>query len=182
MGSSRGTEGNYPASTTLALYATVESQLSEFWRLSASAGVSATHSQANAVFPSFSNVTAAGSVSVCNQNAKRSLCVSYQRSQQPSALGRVRTNQSLSGSASVATSDRDRLSATALYSQSKSDVSGDTSYPSVELASFSSTFTHTFSKRLDGYVFGRADRTYGGLVNDKPSIAIGVGLTVRFGD
>ncbi|MEO1967209.1 MAG: hypothetical protein ABGW87_00670 [Sphingomonadaceae bacterium] len=172
----------YPSATTFGLFATLDRQLGEFWHLSASAGVSATHSEANSQFPSYSNVTAAGSVSICNQNSRRSFCLSYDRAQQPSALGRIRNTDSVSAQYSQSVSDRDRLSATAGYTSSKSNDPNTTSFRDIELLSFRSTFTHTFSDRLDGYVFGSVDRSYGGFVNDKPRIAIGIGLTVRIGD
>ena len=172
----------YPSSTTLAVFATMDTQLSEFWHLSGSAGVSSTHSGSNSLFPGYSNVTAAGSVSICNDNGRRNFCLSYNRSQQPSTLGRVRNTDAISAQYSQTLSDRDRISANAGYTRSKSNDPAVTSFRDVELVSFRSTFTHTFSERLDGYVFGSVDRSYGGFVNDKPRIAIGIGLTVRIGD
>lgn len=175
-------QNNYPDATTLDLLGNVDTQISPDWRVSASAGVTTTHSSANALFPSVTGTFFAGGVSLCNQNDRRNFCASYNRSQQPSSLGEIRKTDAVSVSYNGRLSERNRFSLRSGYTSSTSTNRVANVPRNVELLSLSATFTRNFDKRTEGYVFGTASRSYGGYLSDKPSIAIGVGLTIRLGD
>lgn len=175
-------DAEFPKTTTLGAYVSAQHQLSAAWSLSWSLGVSSSQSNALGPFPEVSEVTLAGNVSACRTQAQSRLCLGVSRSQQPSTLGQVRTSDAVDFSYSERLSARDRVDLYANYARSSAPSEIATPFDRIEIASVGATLTRALNPRLDGYVFGRASRSYGGYLTDEPSIAFGVGLRARFGD
>lgn len=175
-------DATFPKTTTLGAFVNAEHQLDAFWTLSWSLGVSNSESPALGVIPEVSQTGIAGNVNLCRARDQSRLCLGVSRSQQPSALGQIRTSDAIDFSYSERVSARDRVDLYANYARSIAPSEIATPFDEVEIASVGATLTRTLNQRLDGYLFGRASRSYGGLLTDEPSLAFGGGLRVRLGD
>lgn len=172
----------FPKTTTLGAYVNAQHQFSPTWSLNWTLGVSSSHSPASSRVPEVSQVGLAGSVGLCRSDERSNLCLSASRSQQPSTLGQVRTSDAIDLSYSERLSARDRVDLYANYARSSAPSEISTPFDEIEIASVGATLTRTLSPRLNGYLFGRASRSYGGVLTAEPEIALGVGLRVRLGD
>lgn len=174
-------DGNRPSATTFSLSGTLSQQLSRYWALSGSLGVSSTRAENNGFFPGYSSVAPVGSISVCNQPVRKNFCFSYSRSQQPTFLGDVRTSDAVSASYSEQLSNRQRADLSASYSRSKTADDAQTLYPDVEGLSLRGVFSQSINDRLEGYVSASVAKSYGGYLSRDPSINFGVGVRLRLG-
>ena len=175
-------DANFPKTTTLGAYINAQHQLTAAWSLSWSLGVSSSHSPASALVPEINQVGLAGNVGVCRAQDRSSLCLSVSRSQQPSTLGQVRTSDAINFTYGERLSARDRVDLYANYARSSAPSEITTPFDRIEIASVGATLTRTLNPRLDGYLFGRTSRSYGGVLTAGPEIAFGIGLRVRLGD
>lgn len=175
-------DAGFPKTTTLGAYLNAQHQLTAAWSLNWSLGVSSSHSPASALVPEINQTSLAGNVGVCRAQDQSRLCLSVSRSQQPSTLGQVRTSDAVDFSYSERLSARDRVDLYANYARSSAPSEIATPFDRIEIASVGATLTRALNPRLDGYVFGRASRNYGGYLSDEPNIAFGVGIRVRLGD
>lgn len=175
-------DNEFPKTTTLGAFVNAQHQLSRGWSLGWSLGVSHSQSPARGIIPEVSQTAIAGNANLCRAQAAQRLCLGVSRSQQPSTLGQVRTSDSVDFTFSDRLSARDRLDLYANYARSSAPNEIATSFDEIEIASVGATLTRALNPRLDGYVFGRASRSYGGFLTDEPSISFGVGIRARFGD
>lgn len=174
-------EQNRPGATSFSLSGTLGQQLGRYWTLNASAGVSSTEADGNGFFPGYSSVSPVASISICNQPVRKNFCFGYTRSQQPSFLGDVRTNDAAFISYSEQFSQSQRVDLSASYSRSEGDEEADSLYGDVEAVSLRGVFSQTINDRVEGYVSGSVARTYGGFLSREPSISFGVGVRLRLG-
>lgn len=181
-GQSRYDNDLFPKTTTLGAYINAQHQLNAFWTLSGAVGVSSSSSPATAFQPEIDEVGVAGNVNLCRSRDQSRLCLGLSRSQQPSTLGQVRTSDAIDFNFSERLSARDRVDIFANYSRSNAPSEIATPFDEIEIASVGATFTRALSQRLDGYLFGRASRSYGGYLTDEPSLSFGIGLRARLGD
>lgn len=175
-------EEGRPSATSVNAFANVNHQISQYWSLSASAGVSASRSEGNALFPGYNVLSPVGSVSLCNRPVDTNFCLSYSRSQQPSTLGDVRTSDAFTMGFSRKLSDRQRIDLSGSYSRNKSQDNAAAQFPNVEVASLRSTFTQTLSDRTEGYLFASASRSRGSFLTRDPSLSFGLGVRLRLGE
>lgn len=175
-------DAGFPKTTTLGAYVTAQHQLDAAWSLSGSVGVSSSHSPALGIIPEISEVGVAGNLSICRAQDTSRLCLGVSRSQQPSLLGQVRTSDAIDFSYSERLSARDRVDLYANYARSSAPSELSTPFDEVEIASVGATLTRALTPRLDGYLFGRASRSYGGYLTAEPSLSFGVGIRARLGD
>jgi opacity protein-like surface antigen len=178
-------EGDFPDSTTVQAFASVNHQTGQYWFLSASAGLAVTRNDASRFGPADASLNGVGSVSACRRQPDQSFCLTASRSQQPSILGGTSSQSSIGLSLNQRVSARDRVDASASYVRSEQ---GQGALPdrSTELVSLRTTFTRSFSNRLDGYIYASGSRIYddspiAGVIGDGPSLAFGAGLRVRLG-
>lgn len=174
-------ERQRPSAVSLSLSATLAQQLGRHWFLNASAGVSSTEAESNGFFPGYSSVTPIGSISLCNQPVRQNFCFGYTRSQQPSFMGDVRTNDAAFLSYSEQFSQRRRIDLSASYSRYYGEDEASSIFPDAEAVSLRGVFTQTINDRTEGYVSGSVARTYGGFLSQEPSISFGVGVRLRLG-
>jgi len=172
----------FPKTTTLGAYVNAQHQLNGVWSLNWSLGVSSSHSPALGLLPEVNQVALAGNIGACRADARSRLCLGLSRSQQPSTLGQVRTSDAVDVTYSARLSARDRIDLYGNYARSSAPSEIATPFDEIEIASVGATLTRALSPRLDGYVFGRASRSYGGYLANEPSISFGVGIRARLGD
>lgn len=175
-------DADLPKTTTYGAFVNLEQQLPRGWSLAGSVGVSHSQSPAFGIIPEVSQTGIAGNLNLCRTDARSRLCLGASRSQQPSTLGQVRTAEAIDLTYSERLSARSRVDLYANYARSIAPSEIATPFDEVEIASVGATLTRVLNERLDGYLFGRASRSYGGLLTDEPSIAFGVGIRARFGD
>lgn len=175
-------EGGRPSATTLYVSGTWNQQLSQYWTLSASAGVSATKGEAKGIYPGYSTVAPVGTIDLCNRPPRQSLCIGYARAQQPSSLGDVRTTDSVRASFSQQLSVRDRLDFQGTYSRSKADSGVSTLFKNVENLAVRGTYARTISDRIEGFLTGSVARSYGGYLSREPNYALSAGVRIKVGD
>lgn len=174
-------EENRPSVTTLSVSGTLSQQLSRYWSLSASAGVSATDANANGFFPGYNAVAPIASVNLCNRSVRKSFCAGYVRSQQPTSLGDVRTSDAVTLSYSEQLVERQRVDLNASYSRSLSSDDEQSAFPDIEGLSLRAAFSQAISDRLEGYVSASVARSYGGYLSNDPNINFGVGVRLKLG-
>ncbi len=175
-------DSGFPKTTTLGAYVNAQHQLDAHWTLSGAVGVSSSSSPANGLQPEIDQVGIAGNVNLCRSRDQSRLCLGLSRSQQPSTLGQVRTSDAVDVTFTERLSARDRIDLYANYARSSAPDEVSTPFDEIEIASVGATFTRALSPRLDGYLFGRASRSYGGYLTDEPSLSFGVGIRARLGD
>lgn len=175
-------DSQFPKTTTLGAFVNGEHQLDPAWSLNWAAGVSSSRSPAFGALPEIDQTGLTGNLSLCRRQAQSRLCLGLARSQQPSTLGQVRTNDSVDFTYSERLSASDRIDFFANYARTKAPDEAVTTFGDIELASVGATLTRALNDRLDGYVFGRASRSYGGYLSDEPSISFGVGIRATLGD
>lgn len=174
-------DNDFPKTTTLSAYVTGQHQISSRWTVSGSLGVSSSQSDGNQLVPEINQVGLVGSISTCRLEERSQLCANLSRSQLPSSIGRVQTSDSINLTYNERFSSRDRIQVYVDYGRSSAPEDVDIGFERVEIASVGTSFTRTFDRRFEGYVFGRAYRTYGGFSED-PNISLGIGIRARFGD
>lgn len=175
-------DSGFPKTTTLGAYVNAQHQLDAAWSLSGSLGVSSSQSPAQGALPEVSEVGVAGNLNVCRAKDRSRLCLGVSRSQQPSTLGQVRTSDAIDFSYSERLSARDRVDLYANYARSIAPSEITTPFDQIEIASVGATLTRVLNPRLDGYLFGRASRNYGGYLSDEPSLSFGIGIRASLGD
>lgn len=175
-------EGAYPSSTTVGLLGTFWHQVDEAWRVGGSLGVNASFTPASVFFPEREQVGLAGNVSACRQDAEGELCLSYSRSQQPSALGSIRTSNTANLTYNARLGPRDSLQLYGNYSVNSTDENFGPFDDNFTAMGVGGTYSRTLSNRADAFAFATVSKTDGGFVSDEPSISVGVGLRIRLGD
>lgn len=174
-------DGAFPKTTTLGGYVNAEHQFNSTWSLTGAIGVSYSRSPATALVPEVEQIGLAGNVSVCRTQPSSRLCLGVSRSQQPSTLGQVRSSDSVNVNYSERLSARDRVDLYGNYARSSAPDEIATGFDEIKIVSVGATLTRTLTPRLEGYLFGRASRSYGGYLADEPSISFGVGIRALLG-
>lgn len=150
--------------------------------LNASLGMSATKIEETSVRPKRTVTALATDLSLCDRDSRRGLCLNYRRMPQPTALGGVRTSDTVGMTFDERISEKDRFEMGASYSRtSAGDTATNAVLPSVEYATVRTTFERSFSSRLDGFVYASVARIFRDDLRTDPSINVGVGLRLRFG-
>lgn len=152
------------------------------WDLNVSGGVAATDIDDVPLQPGRNIVTFTADATLCGRNARRSFCIDYRRSPEPTTLGTIRNTDAFGMSFFENITNRDRVNFSANYSRAGEDVVGPNAVSAVEYASVSSSFERTFSRQLDGFIFGSVSRIYRDDFDADASVSFGVGVRLRFGD
>ena len=182
-------DGDFPDSTTVDVYGSLNYRAAQYFTLSASAGAAVTSTSASRFGPADTKVYGVGSADACYRRTDQSMCISVSRAQQPSMLGGVRTQTSVSASVGQRLAARMRMDVSGSYVRSGAvDSSVPAAAPlaaALDQLSFRATITRSFTDRIDGYLFSSVSRVYDDSningFSRKPSTALGAGLRVRLG-
>lgn len=179
-------DGDAPDSTTLEANASVNHQAGEFWFLAATAGLATTRNDASRFGPADASLYVVGSLSACRRQPDQSFCLTARRAQQPSVVGGTQVQTSLGLNLNQRLSARDRIDASATYVRSSGEQFPLGINRRTEFVDLRTTFTRSFSDRLDGYAFVSGSRLYedsplAAALTERPSLAFGIGLRLRLG-
>lgn len=161
----------------------VQHQLSDRISVSASAGVSNVRTD---VGPGgHREVTSfAGSLGICNENDRQSMCLSASRSAQPTALGGVSTVSSIAAVYNFQASSVDRFSLAARYGktdQRANSLSGFPIFRVTEIVGASGSYSRELNDRLTLSVTPSYSKIYDAASKRDANFALMVNLTMRFG-
>lgn len=165
---------------TLTAMGSVTHRFNERLTLDASLGAARTEVEAGGGTPRRTFTSLAAGSSLCSRDSRGGLCVSYQRQPQASALGTVRSSDSLGLSFSRRLSERDNLSMGANYSRSGT-IGGGAGISRIELLRGQATFQRRFTERVSGFLAASAAKTYRPDLAVKPNVNVGAGIAIRLG-
>lgn len=158
----------------------IEQQLSEGLRLNASAGIS--HNRIRRIDGTYSSgTTFALNGSLCQDRARGKLCLTADRSSQPTALGDVRTVTSFGAGWTRRLSDRDELLVNANYSRTSEPRIANRGGPATFLGA-SVEFTRKLNQRFAWFASGTYADIYQRNNPRRANFQAQAGIRYRFGD
>jgi len=161
----------------------VQHQLSD--RISVSANVGISNVRTNIGPAGHSEVTSfAGSLGVCSESERQSMCLSASRSAQPTALGGVSTVSSIAITYSAQISSVDRFSLAARYGKTDQKTNGLSGLPFfrvTEIAGVSGSYSRELNDRLTLSVTPSYSKVYDAASKRDANFAVMANLTMRFG-
>ncbi len=158
---------------------TFSTQLDPHWSLSGAAG--ATFSSIQAPFGKAKQTSFSGSVNICRLFQRSKLCLTGSRSVQPSLLGGVVPQSSVSVSFSLPLDGRSDISATADYTSSARLITSGASQP-VDYGRAKMTYSRRITERFSAFIGGAFANTTSSGVAAKNNVELNFGITRTFGD
>lgn len=117
----------------------------------------------------------------CRQGQYSSLCVSGQRSPQPSANGNVRVSNTISADYSLRVSERAQIGVGGSYARTEGWRGTTIDLPAADLVAGSVRYSLQIRQRTSFYINGTASRTVSALAPRSANLGLAAGLQFRFG-
>ena len=156
-------------------------RFSRGWAISVAAGASFSSIQQLPGQPN-ANLTALNvRGQFCNQAQYGRLCISGQRSPQPSANGSVTVTNSVSADYSRRLTDRDTLSVSGSYSRTERSFGPTLRLPSADFAAGSARYDRRLGERTTFFASGSASKIFNSGASRDVNLGIAAGIQMRFG-
>lgn len=151
------------------------------WAVSLGAGASFSDVRQLAGQPnaSFTSLNVRGRF--CRQGQYSSICVSAQRSPQPSANGNVRVSNTIGADYSLRVSERARISLSGAYARTGGWRGTTLSLPAADLATGSARYDVQIRQRTTFFLSGSASRVVSSVASRSANLGLAAGLQFRFG-
>ena len=167
--------------TTKSALLSYDRRFARGWAVSVAAGLSSSDIRQLAGRPNVTLTALNVRGQFCNQAEYGRLCISGQRSPQPSANGAVSVSNSVAADYSRRLTERQSLSLTGTYTSTGRGRGSVLNLPSASFAAASAQFNNTLGERSSFYVNGTASKIFNGGASRDINLGIAAGISMRFG-
>lgn len=166
---------------TSSLSGTYDRRLGEAFSLFLSAGIARTRIDQPIGLPTskFSSLTA--SARLCKRGELDSLCIAGSRSPQPSAIGNVRVNNTITGDYSRRLSERESISLNGSYARTGRGRGIAGALPGNDFASAALRYDNRLRDNLTFYAGTNFSKIYGSSSRNGNNYGVNIGLQYSFG-
>lgn len=165
------------------LQASFERRLSASWSLTLSGGLSHTRTKWLPGMPDETFTALTARLRFCRQSQYSQLCISGNRSPEPTALGQVRVSNSLAADYNLRLSERETVSVAGSFSRTSEGraSAGVVAQPAVTFLSGSARYDRRIAERLTGFVSTNISKIKSPFSSDRVNAGVNVGVQMRFG-